>query len=189
MTAVTVLTNFFTKVEETYKEAVTSIKKLIDEGNVIHTSHREVNFMLHLISRLRQNISDDDFKHTLEEVLKGGYLKIEDDNGVFYEELVALYKDDLNLRSSSHNSVKQQYSIFGPVMKEVLFGVSEDKDGKKTTWIQFERHHTRSVIEFILHMFDYILHKWKGKNIGPFGESAHTEHDNPMILKPGNPGN
>ena len=61
--------------------------------------------MLHLISRLRQNISDDDFKHTLEEVLKGGYLKIEDDNGVFYEELVALYKDDLNLRSSSHNSV------------------------------------------------------------------------------------
>ncbi len=177
------LHNFFNEVEHRYGEAAQSIVEIIDEGNKITTTYLEINFIVELISKLRQDIKvDSQFNtYTLEEMLKGGHLKLED-NGSFYDELVERYLPNLHKRFSSHHSIKQQYSISGPVIKEVLFGVSVDKEGKKTTWMQFERHHTRSIIEFIMHIYDYLVHKWTGQNIGPFGASEHTEKNNPLIL-------
>ena len=190
-----VMSNFFKKMEDHYTDAVQSVKRLIEEGKIPTpadlegnrnlTSILEVRFLLHLISKLRNNlkVGEEFNKHTLVEMLKGGHTRFEDD-GSFYDEMLKLYLPDLNKRTSSHNSVDQQYSISGPLLKEVLFGVSiDEKTGKRTTWMQLERHHTRSIIEFIMHIYDYLLYKWSGKNIGPFGWSVHTEHQNTLVVK------
>lgn len=134
------LNTFFKKIQDHYNDAVISIQKLMDEGEVFETNHLEVKFMLHLIFKLRENLPpNSEFDtYTLQEMLKGGHIKFADD-GSFYNELVELYKPNLNKRISSHSSAEQQYSISGPVIKEALFGVAVDKDGKKTTWMQFER--------------------------------------------------
>ena len=33
------------------------------------------------------------------------------------------------------------------------------------------------------HVFDYINYRISGRNIGPFGESEHTEHNDPITLE------
>lgn len=175
---------FFEKMEHTYKDAVCSIMELIEHGKPVQTSHLEVNFVLKLIATLRISFRQDRIFTTelLEEILKGGYLKLED-NGSFYNELIYIFHPNLQKRHSSHHSCVQQYSFSGPVVKEVLFGVSEDKKGTLTTWIQFERHNTHTLINLILHLFDYVIHKYTGKNIGPYGSSNYTE-SNPLKVSP-----
>lgn len=173
---------FFQEIEQTYDDVLPSILKLINEGQEYDTSYLEVNFVLKLIAKLRVDFNHGTYltSNTLEEMLKGGHLKFKDE-GSFYRELVTRFNNNLHKRTSSHNSCEQQYSFSGPVVKEVLFGVSVDKDGNQTTWIQFEKHNTRNIINLILHLWDYLVHKFTGKNVGPFGLSDHTE-DNPLVL-------
>lgn len=157
---------------------------MIEHGEKFHTSHLEADFVLKLISKLRIDFNQDSAvtaRH-LNEMLQGGYLKFEDD-GSFYYELVDSYQQELHTRTSSHHSSVQQYSFSGPVVKEILFGVSADENGKSATWVQFEKHNTRTLINVILHLIDYLVHKWTGKNIGPYGSSEYTEK-NPLVLTP-----
>lgn len=177
------LNRFFNKIERTYNKAIYPIKKSIEHGSHQDTSYSEINFILMLISKLRLDFNKDEnsTSNTLEEMLKGGHLKL-NDHGEFYHELLTEFRCTLHKRKSSHQSTVQQYSFSGPVLKEVLLGVSEDQSGEKSTWIQFERHHTKTIIDFILHVFDYIKYLLTGKNIGPYGSSNHTEN-NPMIIR------
>ena len=176
------LSFFCDKIERTYDDVLHSVKRLIDEGEEFYTPHIEANFILKLIAKLR-----NDFNHnphltinTLEEMLKGGHLKFVDD-GSLYNELVATFQECLYERTSSHESCTQQYSFSGPVVKEVLFGVSYDEDGNLNTWLQFEKHNTRNIFNLILHLLDYIVHKFTGQNVGPYGLSDYTE-DNPLVV-------
>lgn len=173
---------FFKKVDQTYHNAVKSIRILIEQGEHIQTSYTEIDLLLQILAHLRLNLKQEkQFTfEVLEELVKGGHLKF-DDGGLFYNELVRHFGSDIKKRTSSHHSCVQQYSISGPVVKEVLFGVSVDTDGNKTTWIQFENHSMDSILELILHLFDYLMHKVTGKNIGPYGRSDFTEK-NPLVV-------
>ncbi len=151
-------------------------------GEFSSTSHLEIDFTLRLICKLRTHFNQDSIFTTeaLEEILKGGHIKFED-NGSFYNELVEEFNTNLQPRISSHKSSAQQFSLSGPVIKEVLFGVTVDGNGKEKTWMQFEKNNTKTLLNLILHLFDYIKHKLTGKNIGPYGDSVFTEN-NPFII-------
>lgn len=177
------LSFFFNKLEAHYQITDASINKLLALNIKFHPTTMELNFLIRLIAVFHFNFSGDN-KETaklLAELLKGGHLKFTD-NGSFYTELVALFHSQLRKRNSTHSSAYQQYALFGPVIKEVLIGVSEDEHGNKSTWLQFEKHSTETLIELILHLFDYIKHKFTGKNIGPYGLSDHTEN-NPLKIQ------
>lgn len=188
---------FFAKLDKTYSEAVKTIKKLIEDAE--HASHpnTEINFLSKLIIKLRIDPNNDTATtyRYLEELLKGGHFRLSD-NGQFYEELLSEFNEDIRQRYSSHRSDKPQYAYSGKVINEVLFGTSSDSDGKISTWIQFEKHTTKTIIEYILHLIDYIKYLLTGSNFGPFGRSFYTEnnplvvyikeHLNPQALSPNN---
>lgn len=102
--------------------------------------------------------------------------------------------------SSSHHSCHNQYRLGNGVIYDVnddvtnmfdfLIGTTckpkyiECKNIKKcNTWFQLERSRITNFINMIEHTFDYINFKINGRNIGPFGESEHTENNQPIILK------
>ncbi|KTD61148.1 hypothetical protein [Legionella spiritensis] len=176
------LNTFFNKIECHYGDTVHRISHTIEHGELMDTEHEEINFVLKLIAKLRQDYEKNHVitRLMLEEILKGGHLKFQDD-GTFYQELRDEFHHTIYNRNSSHKSCVPQYSFSGPIIKEILFGVSIDRNNKKTTWIQFEKHHTKSIVEFVLHIFDFFIHKWSGKNIGPFGSSHRTE-DYPIVI-------
>jgi|SRR5580704_4914083 hypothetical protein len=178
------LSLFFKKVEGTYAGGVHSLKSLMEHNKLIYTSHSEINFVLMILAKLRLDFKQDSSlsEKILEEALKGGHIQFKD-SGSLYNELLKNFNSKLKKRYSSHSSILQQYSFSGSVVKEVLIGVSKDKEGKQSTWIQLEKHHTKSFVELILHLFDYLTHKWTGKNVGPFGESVYTEQT-PLIVRP-----
>lgn len=174
---------FFNKLEHQYNYLLEPIIQFIEKsGEFVSTSHLEIDFTLRLICKLRSHFKQDSnvTAEALEEILKGGHVKFKD-NGSFYNELIDEFNASLNRRYSSHKSSQQQFSLSGPVIKEVLFGVTKDDLGKETTWMQFEKNNTKSLISLILHLFDYLIHKVTGKNIGPYGVSNFTEK-NPFII-------
>lgn len=174
---------FFKKLEHQYNYLLEPIIQFIENsGEFVSTSHLEIDFTLRLICKLRSHFKQDSnvTAEALEEILKGGHIKFKD-NGSFYNELIDEFNTSLNRRYSSHKSSQQQFSLSGPVIKEVLFGVTNDENGVETTWMQFEKNNTKSLIGLILHLFDYIMHKLTGKNIGPYGASNFTEK-NPFII-------
>ncbi|PJD92751.1 MAG: hypothetical protein CK424_03995 [Legionella sp.] len=177
------MTQFFKNLSQHYADTATAyiIQQLQDRDHQWVTTHAEVNLILVLIGKLRTDYAKNTIftKAILEEMLKGGHIQFEDD-GAFYEELLLNFKEHLQTRSSSHQSCKQQYSFSGPVVKELLMGVS-NKNGRKTTWIQLEKNNTKTIIDFILHIIDYLQYKLTGKNIGPYGSSKHTDQ-NPLII-------
>lgn len=188
MSKYTNLFRFFDKVETTYTDMLEHIQAgLRKEQHHIETSCEEVNFLLRLISALHLN-SDYEAdpvrtQDILQEMLNGGHLNMED-GGKFYDELVRNFNSSISKRISSHHSVAQQYSLSYPISKEVLFGVTEDAEGRKRTWMQFEKHNTKNLLNIILHLIDYIKYRITGKNIGPFGSSEHTD-SNPLIVTKG----
>ncbi|MFJ1269403.1 hypothetical protein ACD661_12625 [Legionella lytica] len=182
------LFRFFDKIETTYKDMLEHIQNgLHRKQHHMETSSEEINFLLRLIASLHLN-SDYETdpvrtQEILQEILNGGHLNWEDD-GKFYEELVKNFNSSINRRISSHHSVVQQYSLSYPISKEVLFGVKEDSEGRKRTWMQFEKHDTKNLLNIILHLIDYIKYRITGKNIGPFGSSEHTD-SNPLVVTRG----
>ncbi len=182
------LFRFFDKIETKYKDMLKYIHAgLQKEQYHIETSFEEINFLLRLIAALHLN-SDyaTDPAHAqdvLQEMLNGGHLNLDDD-GKFYNELVTHFSLSISKRVSSHHSVTQQYSLSYPISKEVLFGVTEDAEGRKRTWVQFEKHNTKNLLNIILHLIDYLKYRITGKNIGPFGSSEHTE-SNPLVVSKG----
>ncbi|RAP36208.1 hypothetical protein B1207_08630 [Legionella quinlivanii] len=177
------LTKFFCKIENTYRESL-SIRHLIENGEIIPAAHSEINFIILVVNRLRLDLNHNKrlTAEILEEMLKGAHLRFEDD-GFFYSEISMQFKERLQKRRSSHQSIVQQYSFSGVVLKEVLFGVSENKEGKKASWIQFERHNTRTIAALTLHLIDYLRYRCTGKNIGPFGVSVYTDRE-PLTINP-----
>lgn len=182
------LLRFFDKIESRYQNMLYHIHQGLEKKYDIHTSYEEINFLLKLIFSLHLNIEADEVRvgEVLQEMLKGGHLQI-DDNGQFYKQLVHDFSSSITKRTSSHASIVQQYALSYPITKEILFGVTEDEKGNKKTWIQFEKHNTKTLLNLILHLIDYIKYKFTGKNIGPFGSSEHTD-SNPLVLSP-KPGN
>ena len=114
-------------------------------------------------------------------ILNGAHIVIEGDGGRYYEKWQKL--SPLNERFSSHylgSRLGRQYSVNGPKLTEVLFGIKRH-NGKVSTWFQAERSSTEGS-SILSHLRDFMAYKITGKNIGPCGVSVHTDQ-NPIVLK------
>ncbi len=149
--------------------------------------------------------------YIFKKILNGAYVVIKD-NGYFYKKWIKNHKDNLQkqnkalepifnmFNSSSHYSCHSQrrlgngviYDTNGNITNTFDFLIGTSclhksnicKNKKKChTWFQLERSRISSIFYSIEHTFDYFSYLINGKNIGPFGESEHTESNNPIILK------
>jgi hypothetical protein len=98
---------------------------------------------------------------------------------------------------SSHISCTNQYRIGNGViydtndditnMFDLLIGTTctHKKNCKKKcdTWFQLERSRLSTYINMFQHAIDYINYIISGRNIGPFGESEHTQNNLPIIIE------
>ncbi len=92
--------------------------------------------------------------------------------------------------SSHHRTVDKKvtpdYGLDGPLVRESLHGKAA-----VGTWVQLER--TKASFQWgklptwsdVVHIRDYVLYRLTGKNVGPWGLSAHVD-TRPMMLRPPN---
>jgi len=171
--------SFFEDMEKKYGNFLDYLEKDVNRAAHAFIKNTEANFLSKIIKNFRFDL-DHNF---LEEALKGAHIRFDDD-GSLYDYLAREHTKEIRERRSSHSSCEKQYSFSGFVVKEVLFGVHEEAEsGKKMTWVQFEKNNTKTWVNFILHMLDYVAYKLTGNNIGPYGSSSHTD-SNPLVIKP-----
>lgn len=105
----------------------------------------------------------------------------------------------IELYQSSHASCSLQYRLGNGIifnlnndmtnMYDILLGTlckcknkCKCKDNKCDTWFQLERSRISSLLNTFEHVTDYLSYLIHGQNVGPFGNSEHTEHNDPIIL-------
>jgi hypothetical protein len=143
-------------------------------------------------------LTNFNYEH-LKKLLKGAHFIIRD-NGKLYNKWKIFAKDKKSMfkHSSSHDSCKKQYrigknkicNINGHINHnyDCIIGTNCCNDYIKNnhedcnSWFQFERTRINNVSNALKHSFDYIHHIFTRKNIGPFGNSHHTQN-NPIFLK------
>jgi hypothetical protein len=123
-------------------------------------------------------------------ILKGAYVIIKD-NGFFYKRWVKKYGHDFDTNIfnsfSSHNSCDKTYRLGNGTIYNVDNQKSDSYDFLlgtrkklscniiKNTWFQLERHRMTTIEYIIKHIGNYFSYVIHDENIGPFGESIHTE--------------
>lgn len=126
-----------------------------------------------------------DQEKVITEILCGAYVMFEDD-GQLYRDWKEVLEDKQSRHSSHQSDGFTQYSIQGEVVKELLFSQkmikADDGSTRTVSWCQCERYNLQ-VGEFFQHMGTWLLYKMRRKNQGPLGESIHTEHSTPLILR------
>lgn len=157
---------------------------LVPSAQVLNRLTGEERYLAHY---LRNNIdwSGLDQEKVITEILCGAYVMFED-GGQLYEDWKKSLEDKQSRYSSHQSDGFTQYSIQGEVIKELLFSqkIIKNTDGSTSiaSWCQCERY-SLEVGEFFQHMGTWLLYKIRRKNQGPHGESVHTEHQNPLILR------
>jgi len=174
-----------------------------------HKSTLDDTFKLIIIDLLTETNFD---YYKFRKILNGAFIIIKD-NGYFYKKWVYYHKQVLKkrnkilepildniLNSSSHYSCNNQYRLGNGIIYDInddltntfdlLIGTSClhknnicKKNKKCHTWFQLERSRISSLYNMMTHVFDYINYKISGRNIGPFGESEHTEFNDPIMLE------
>jgi hypothetical protein len=119
-------------------------------------------------------------------LLQGAHVLVGDDD--LYERWI--FPTSRRRMSSHHRAVDKQatpdYGLDGPLVRESLHGKAA-----VGTWVQLER--TKASFQWgklptwsdAVHTRDYILYRITGKNVGPWGLSAHVD-TRPMLLRPPN---
>ncbi len=133
---------------------------------------------IHLLADIINLLSAAKKESMFNEILNGAHIKI-DDKGVFYNRWCKFLGK--TPRQSSHASLSQQFSIQGSLIRECLFGDTQDEDGTRYTWLQLERNPT-GLLYFFQHMGNFVEYKATLENIGPLGRSKYTDA-NPFILE------
>jgi hypothetical protein len=146
---------------------------------VDHSTDDEVRVMVDLVDR-GMSIP------ALVSVLQGAHVIVGDDS--LYERWI--FPSSRRRMSSHHRSVDKavtpDYGLDGPLVRESLHGKAE-----VGTWVQLER--TKATFQWgklptwsdVVHIRDYIVYRITGKNVGPWGLSAHVD-TRPMLLRPPN---
>jgi hypothetical protein len=146
---------------------------------VDHATDAEVRVMSDLV---RSGMSVPD----LVGLLQGAHVLVGDDD--LYERWI--FPTSRRRMSSHHRNVDKNatpdYGLDGPLVRESLHGKAE-----VGTWVQLER--TKATFQWgklptwsdAVHIRDYVLYRITGKNVGPWGLSAHVD-TRPMLLHPPN---
>jgi hypothetical protein len=144
---------------------------------VDHATDAEVRIMSDLVDR-GMSIPD------LVSVLQGAHVIVGDDG--LYERWI--FPTSRRRMSSHHRTVDKSrtpdYGLDGPLVRESLHGKASIG-----TWVQLER--TKATFQWgrlpswsdVVHIRDYVLYRLTGKNVGPWGLSAHVD-TRPMLLRP-----
>jgi hypothetical protein len=119
-------------------------------------------------------------------LLQGAHVLVGDD--ALYERWI--FPTSRRRMSSHHRAVDKKvtpdYGLDGPLVRESLHGKAA-----VGTWVQLER--TKATFQWgklptwsdAVHIRDYALYRITGKNVGPWGLSAHVD-TRPMLLRPPN---
>ena len=146
---------------------------------VDHATDAEVRVMSDLVER-GMSIPD------LVGLLQGAHVLVGDDD--LYERWI--FPSSRRRMSSHHRTVDKKvtpdYGLDGPLVRESLHGKAA-----VGTWVQLER--TKATFQWgklptwsdAVHIRDYVLYRITGKNVGPWGLSAHVD-TRPMLLRPPN---
>ncbi len=146
---------------------------------VDEATDEEVRVMSDLVER-GMSIPD------LVSLLQGAHVLVGDDD--LYERWI--FPTSRRRMSSHHRTVDKKvtpdYGLDGPLVRESLHGKAA-----VGTWVQLER--TKATFQFgklptwsdVVHIRDYVLYRITGKNVGPWGLSAHVD-TRPMLLRPPN---
>ncbi len=121
-------------------------------------------------------------------ILKGAHVHINDAD--FYYNWGKL--SDGYKRISSHPSKKNcpQYSINGPWLHTILFGIVTNKESQDLTFFQLENSafgaipgcgYREMLRQNAIHAIDYVKYKARGLNQGPYGQSEFKDK-NPILL-------
>ena len=169
-----------------YNESYNKLLRYITK----HNSTIDETFKLIIIDLLTETNFD---YNIFTKILKGAYIII-NDNGYFYNKWTKYHKTHLKKNkkemvgfSSSHYSLNTQYRLGSGVIYNVNDEVTNNYDlligtqKNKNTWFQLEKSRLNSMMNMLEHTFDYFSYLINNRNIGPFGESKHTE-SNPIIL-------
>ena len=144
---------------------------------VDHASDFEVQIMADLLDR---GLSVPALVH----FLQGAHVIVGED--ALYERWI--FPRSRKRMSSHHRTVDKtatpDYGLDGPLVRESLHGKAS-----VGTWIQLER--TKATFRWgrlptwsdVLHLRDYVIYRLTGKNVGPWGLSAHVD-TRPMVLRP-----
>jgi hypothetical protein len=139
----------------------------------------EVTVMADLVAR---GLSIPDLVH----VLQGAHLLVGDD--VLYERWI--FPHSRKRMSSHHRTVDKKatpdFGLDGPLVRESLHGKAA-----QGTWVQLER--TKATFQWgqmptwhdVVHVRDFVVYRVTGKNVGPWGLSAHVD-TRPIYLRPAN---
>lgn len=143
-----------------------------------HATDAEVHVMADLVDR---GLSIPG----LVSLLQGAHVLVGDD--ALYERWI--FPQSRRRLSSHHRQVDKHtwpdYGLDGPLVRESLHGKAV-----LGTWVQLER--TRATFRWgtlptwsdAVHIRDYVIYRITGKNVGPWGLSAHVD-TRPVLLRPG----
>ncbi len=143
---------------------------------VDRATDEEVRVMSDLVGR-GMSIPD------LVSLLQGAHVLVGDDD--LYERWI--FPTSRRRMSSHHRTVDKKvtpdYGLDGPLVRESLHGKAA-----VGTWVQLER--TKATFQWgklptwfdVVHIRDYVLYRITGKNVGPWGLSAHVD-TRPMLLR------
>lgn len=140
-----------------------NIKDKIDEDS--NTTLK----ILYALSKVCESVSEQHKTKIVDSFFKGAHIMIED-GGAFYDMVKEFGGRE---RMSSHHRVNKAENASdigigdGVVLNEVLIG--KTKDNK--TCVQVEAHSTKTLLDIIMHLIDYILYKIIGKNVSQYGYS------------------
>jgi hypothetical protein len=119
-------------------------------------------------------------------LLQGAHVLVGDDG--LYERWI--FPQSRRRMSSHHRTVDKRltpdYGLEGPLVRESLHGRAA-----VGTWVQLER--TKATFQWgrlptwsdVVHIRDYVIYRLTGKNVGPWGLSAHVD-TRPVLLRPPN---
>jgi hypothetical protein len=175
-----------------YNESYNKLLKYINK----HNSTIDETFKLIIIDLLTETNFD---YNIFKKILKGAYIII-NDSGFFYKKWVLYHKINLQKQkkelisfNSSHRSCSYQYRLGNGIIYDTNNDVTNNYDlligtinknsncNKPNTWFQLEKARLDSFYNILEHTYNYFTYLINNRNIGPFGESSHTEQ-NPIIL-------
>jgi len=177
-----------------YNESYNKLLKYINT----HNSTIDETFKLIIIDLLTETNFD---YNIFKKILKGAYIII-NDSGFFYKKWVLYHKKNLQKQkkelisfNSSHKSCSSQYRLGNGIIYDINNNITNNYDlligtinknsncKKPNTWFQLEKARLDSFYNILEHTYNYFTYLINNRNIGPFGESSHTE-ENPIILTP-----
>jgi hypothetical protein len=179
------LTKHHQTIDDTFKMILID---LLNNTNFDYKIFKKILFGAHIIIK-------DDGKFYKKWILY--HKEREGKKGIKVEPILANFSGLKTIfNQSSHNSCDNQYRLGNGIIYglnneitnsyDLLIGTVKNNGNmcKKynNTWFQLEKNRITTLMSSLQHINDYLQYIIYGVNIGPFGESEHTEGNEPIIL-------